>query len=273
MYVGPIGQRRYGFTYDQINFETPADAPDGSVPVQVCIKDLCSDPVHVEFTSKDILLRVEGPAHVHMPLWMDVEIPRNVKFAYPFSICPWDFGGYQLQMRQNGVLLASVAAPPCRATWAQVPYLLPMSSKLPLHLAYPLRAPGTYEVRLVGPLLTPDLTKVARIGHSDWVRFTVSPYSEADRDQWLHDLLTRTGKPGGPNLGQVSISLLASPDEKALATLLDLVLPDPAARGRVGIRDALIGCMSAEVFAAFPSDLVLRFPAVKSLREAGIICR
>jgi hypothetical protein len=63
------------------------------VPIRVCVATACSDPVPVEFTAKDIILRVKE-AFVPMPVWIEVEIPMNVGFAYPFGICPWDFGCY-----------------------------------------------------------------------------------------------------------------------------------------------------------------------------------
>jgi hypothetical protein len=166
MYAGPIGNPQ--MQADQINLQVPPDAPEsGMVPIRVCVATTCSDPVPVEFTAKDIILRAKE-AFVHMPLWIEVEIPMNVGFAYPLGVCPWDFGGYEFEVRQNGRLLELARKPQCvpRRTMP----LVFRSSKLPLHLVYEFDAPGTYEVRLSGPMLSPDQTTVVHTGRSDWVR-------------------------------------------------------------------------------------------------------
>jgi hypothetical protein len=119
---------------DQINFQVPADAPaEGMVPIQVCAGAICSEPVELEFTAKDILLRVQGQAYVQMPVWIQVEIPMNLGFSYPFSFCPWDFGGYEFEIRRDGRLLAPPSKPECPHTSAARLFVYG-TSKLPLHL-------------------------------------------------------------------------------------------------------------------------------------------
>lgn len=268
MYVGPIGSPY--LPADQINFQTPAEAPsDGLVPIEVCVGAICSNAVTVEFTSQDILLRVEGKAYFRMPLWIQVEIPMNVNFSYPFDFCLWDFGGYDFEIRRNGQPLTAASKPECRAHKLSARFFLSGSSRLPLHLIHPLDAPGTYEVRLSGPLLTPDLAKVARIGRSDWIQITVLPHSDADRDEWLHDIGEKAAKIGGRQPGDLIASLLAWPDERALATLLRFLPPPIPSGWKFGFNgpSLLIRCIAPDVLAAFPEAVIRKYVSDARLKE------
>lgn len=72
MYVGPYETNTGS---DQVNFQVPERlGTEGDVPFRVCVGDLCSDPLQVPFTNKDIILKVEGKAYVHMPLWVGPSI-------------------------------------------------------------------------------------------------------------------------------------------------------------------------------------------------------
>jgi len=280
MYVGPVGNPNVNA--DQINFQIPAEAPaEGIVPIQVCVEAVCSDPVLMEFTSKDILLRFPGTAYVHMPIWIQVEIPMNPDFDYPFNSCPWDFGGYDFEIRRDGHALSSIPKPECphRTTGF---FNLSRSSKLPLHLFYQFDSPGTYEIRLSGPILTADLTGVARTGYSDWTEITVEAHSEQLRDAWLGGIAKRADKPvEWRQSGDLIPSLLAWPDEKALTTLLRFLPPPPPSRFSgvtccgLGGPNQVMHCVAPTALAAFSeASLQKTVPAarLKQVHTPGIWC-
>lgn len=164
---------------------------EAHVPIQVCIATTCSYLVNVPFTNKDILLRVEQKAYVNMPLWVDFTIPFNNKFLYPISPCPWNFGGFQIEVRKEGRVLQSGAMPKCTdvdqaETWSAISVSRGLTRRLPVHLYHSFQVPGEYEVRMSGPILTPDLSKVSRIGYSDWIRVTVSLFQIRNgRISWI----------------------------------------------------------------------------------------
>ena len=77
----------------QVNFKIPEEAPeDGSAPIEVCVRDKCSDPVVFRFSLRKAFLHLVGHAYVNMPVWIEVEQPWS-GIHYPYSIFPLDFGG------------------------------------------------------------------------------------------------------------------------------------------------------------------------------------
>jgi len=282
-----IGDRRAGLLYagsmgnpnmraDQINLQVPLDGPQsGSVPVRVCIEQICGDPVLVEFTAQDIILHVHE-AFVHMPLWVDVEIPMNIGFGYPFSVCPWDFDGYTFEIRQSGRLLPLAQKPQCAPS--RGPLYVSHSSKLPLHLVYHFDVPGTYEIRLSGPILSPDQTSVARIGISEWVPINVEPYPEARRIAWLNSMKEKADVSSEwRGSGEVIPSLLAWPDEQALAALLRF-LPQPAPKKALTTHidasnfNEVKNCIAPAALEIFSDALLSKYISPKRLEEIRSRC-
>ena len=229
MFVGP----------SQINFKIPADAPaEGPAPIQVCVRGACGAPVVMQFSTHKAFLRLHGAAAVHMPVWVDIEAPAPYEARYPCRNSPWSFGGFDLfEVRRDGkpVSPAPRAAPPnagevdCQAG-AQ-------PSALPLHLLYHFDQPGVYSVRVSGPAF-----------QSDWTDITVAPETPAARDQWLQTMAEKA-KSASPEtlIMDVIPSLLAWPDEKALAALLPLL-----------DRPAPVGPFARAALGAFPDDLLRR---------------
>jgi hypothetical protein len=290
MYAGAAGNRIMGA--DQINFQVPADVDaEGEVLIQVCVAATCSEAVNVPFTNKDILLRVEGKAYVHMPLWVDFTIPLNDSFGYPASPCPWDFGGFQIEVRKDGHLLPASPMPKCTdvdlvGTPSAIRVRTGGSHRLPVHLYHIFHSPGEYELRMSGPLFTPDLSKVSRTGYSDWIHVTVEPFSDTERQAWL-DTATRTVPSGNTQRheSEVIVSLLAQPDEKALKALLNfLPSPPPPPPDAAPVRRILNGnlrmnwtrdCLAPAALAAFPDALLKKLipPAqLVNLRETPTYC-
>lgn len=278
MYAGPPGNGMK--SVDQINFQVPADVEaEGEAPIQICVAARCSEPLNVPFTRKDILLRVEGKAQVHMPLWVEFEIPLNVHVGYPAGLCPWKFGGFQIEVRKDGKVLPSRPAPKCADGEGE--YSATRVSrvgayrKLPVHLYHVFHTPGEYEIRMSGPLLTPDLSRVSRIGYSDWIRVTVEPFADTKRQLWL-DTVARAAKGGQvKDETEVIVSLLALPNEQALKTLLNFLPPSPPpASDRVltvsgGVYRArrtnhvdlnwTRNCLAVAALAAFPDAMLKKF--------------
>jgi len=275
---------------DQINFQVPADVDaEGEVLIQVCVANTCSEAVNVPFTNKDILLRVEGKAYVHMPLWVGFTIPFNDSFGYPASPCPWDFGGFQIEVRMDGHVLPSSPMPKCRdvdpvGTLSAISVPRGVSHRLPVHLYHIFHTPGEYELRMSGPLLTPDLSKVSRTGYSDWIHVTVAPFSDTERQAWL-DTVTRA-VPSGNTPGHESeliVSLLAQPDEKALKALLNFLPapppPDAAPVRRVRNDNFRMNwtrdCLAPAALPAFPDALLKKLippERLVNLRETPAYC-
>jgi len=200
----------------QINFKIPDDAPeDGSAPIQVCVHDVCSDRVMVRFSLRKAFIRVQGHAYVHMPVWIEVEAPGNYYVSYPHNVLPLDLGGVQFEVFHNG----EPVGPAREANSIPQGFALPPDAprdRLPLHLIYRFDEPGVYSVRFTAGS-SEDI-------QSDWTEITVEPYSDSERLAWLQEQAAkaRTAAPG-VLVGDIIPSLLAAPDESALAVLLTLV--------------------------------------------------
>ena len=259
MYVGPLGNTN--MRGDQINFQVPDNAPgSGEIPIRVCVGSNCSEPVRVAFTVQDIILRVKERLYTKMPVWVGVEIPMNAGFKYPLNFCPWDFGGYEFEIRQNGHLDAAIAKPPCQSSqggWL----FLSRDPEVPLHLVHNFDEPGTYEIRLHGPILNPEGSKVIRVGYSEWTLISISAEPEPMRAAWLAGMQQSAGNVSqGRQDERLIVSLLAWPDEAAL-TALDRFLPplpftSSSPRGLSGNLNVDSRCIALNALAAFPEPLV-----------------
>ena len=286
MYAGPIGNRM--MNADQVNFQVPANVEaEGEASIQVCAGAACSDPLGVPFTNKDILLRVSERAYVHMPLWVEFTIPFNNNFEYPASPCPWDFGGFRIEVRKDGHDLPSSAMPACaetRSSYSAISLAKGGALRLPAHLFHVFQTPGEYEIRMSGPLLKPDLSGVSRTGYSDWLPVTVEPRSEAERQAWLDSIAAATSS-GNMERRETEfiVSLLALADEKALKALMGFLPPtpppDPVPARRIVKGNLRMNwprdCLAPAALAAFPEGLLKQVipPArLVKLRETPGYC-
>jgi hypothetical protein len=200
----------------QINFKIPVEAPeDGSAPIQVCVREVCSDPVVFRFSLRKAFVHVLGHAYVHMPVWIDVDQPAIFGISYPYSVLPLDFGGNQLEVLYKGEPFAPFRASigPGNGTVATQDS---PRGRLPLHLIYRFEEPGVYSVRYTA--------RADKGIQSDWTDIVVESYSEAQRAVWLEaEAAKATTASRGELVGDIIPSLLADPDEAALSVLLTLV--------------------------------------------------
>ena len=278
MYVGPLGNPN--IRGDQINLQVPPDASgSGEIPIRVCVGSNCSEPVRVAFTMQDIVLRVKEPLYTKMPVWVGVEIPMNVGFKYPLNFCPWDFGGYEFEIRQNGRPYAAISKPQCQSSMGGQLFVS-RDPELPLHLIHKFYQPGAYEIRLHGPILNSDGSKVVRMGYSEWTRIAISPASEATRAAWIAKMQQSAGKLSeGDQDERLIVSLLAWPDEAALIALEGFLPPPLFTRHRDGIggTSSWVGdlssnlnrCIALNSLAAFPESLVKK--VIPPERLSGVL--
>lgn len=204
----------------QINFKIPEDAPaERYAPLRVCVGAVCSAPVSMWFSTRTALLSLEKPAYVHMPVWIHVDPPPPYSVTYPCLNGPWTTPGYEFEVRRNGRSLDPAPQPPPptkRAGAAQCDAPTGRSS-LPLHLWYRLDEPGTYSVRFTAR--EADQSRY----QSEWTDIVVGAFSEEKHDAWLQSLESEIEMNSRGIVSDTIPSLLAWPDEKALAVLLKII--------------------------------------------------
>lgn len=225
---------------NQINLKLPANSPDeGSAALRVCVVNVCSAPVTLQFSTRRALLALERPAYVHMPVWIAVDAPSPYSVAYPCSAWPWSFSGYEFEVRHNDQLLRQLPTPvnPREISTSGKACVGPtLRSSLPLHLLYRFDEPGEYSVRLTA------MNGTQIIYQTDWTNIQVGSFSDENRAEHLRALEARANLRSADD--DVVPSLLAWPDEKALAVLLKVIPEGPgcvnydcvrAAAGRAGL--------------------------------------
>lgn len=241
----------------QINLKLPVDAPEeGSAPIQVCVREVCSDVVNFRFSAHKAYVHLVGHAYVHMPVWIEVEEPAGHDIHYPYSVFPLNLGDNELEVFHRGEPLAPfrTARPSFGGTSA--PKDSP-AGRLPLHLLYRFDEPGKYSVRYTA--------RSDKQIQSDWTEITVEPYTDAQRLAWLRSEAekARSATPGELT-GDIIPSILAVPDEASLAVLLTLVdHPDGMVRDYVRLSLALFDeALQRRVIPANRWDELHRFMVV-----------
>jgi hypothetical protein len=215
-----------------VQTDGPALLEEGSAPIKISVRDSCSDPVVFRFATHKAYIQVQGQAYVHMPVWIEIAQPSLHRVYYPVSVGPWDFAGDTLEVRRNGRPLTPIR--PLLRGGLVDGTVAPQDSprdRLPLHLFYRLDLPGTYsarfthwEVAVIPGTDMLDLHHPKIAWQSDWTDFSVAPYPEARRDEWLQaEAIKAQSASPGELVGDIVPSLAACPDKKALVIILKLV--------------------------------------------------
>jgi hypothetical protein len=172
-----------------------------------------------------------GRAYVHMPLWIQVDLPgqHQQTVRYPITIYPTNFGGHDFEVRHNGQALSKIktaaVAPKVGGgpislgaigggSLLGLPHEPRHTGRLPLHLAFRFAHPGRYQVRYTGY----DVTGVALV-RSSWLSIQVEPYPEQQRVAWLNELAHSKPADTVDHISGYLPSLLALPDSNALRML------------------------------------------------------
>lgn len=233
-----VGREKSSLLYVQdlqINLRVPyTAASEGLIDFVVTYQGLSSAPVSVRFGPITARIQLTGPAYVHMPIWIHVDLPEphSRYLRYPITIAPGNFGGHQFEVRRNGIMLPPLKpAHPFRMSgdgpggfgmiggggMLSLRHEPANRSRLPLHLIYRFDQPGLYEVRYRGhygrDAGTPDLAR------SSWLRFEVLDFPTAKRAAWLATM--RQSAPSDPVelLSDFLPSILALPDHAVLSIL------------------------------------------------------
>jgi hypothetical protein len=259
-----IGGKKAGLLYvqdRQINLRVPITAPsEGMADFVVTYGGRSNASVPVRFAALTASVKLSGPAYVHMPVWIDIDLPYPHwhSLRYPMRIRPADFGGHKFEVRRNGAALPQLE--PKRnvaviengpGSYSSIggggllglPHEPKNHSRLPLHLLYRFDWPGVYEVRYTGRDFDGQI-----LVRSRWFRFTIKPFSGSRRAEWLR--VMRQSAPSDPVelLSDYLPSLLAVPDSTVLSMLEDYLYNS----------NSLVRQYTANALDTFDQDLVAK---------------
>lgn len=215
----------------QINFKVPQETPvEGATAVKVVYKGQSSQPATLPLGLDSVVLSLESPAKVGMPVWLKVSMrgwDRSVH--YPFDIFPANFKCHEVEVRRDGMPLPrsatltsqafggiAMSGPPCG--FLGLPAESPHVGRIPLHLRYRFDQPGTYEVRYT----MRDLFRTGSATiESAWTPIEVLAGTKADRLQWLKELSAHAPADTVELLTDYLPAILGTPDKPSL----DLLCP------------------------------------------------
>jgi hypothetical protein len=264
----------------QIRLWLPGKLADAAAPIQICVGDLCSAPAMAEFSSRAIVVQLQEPAYVHMPLWIEVDLPPPYRAGYPCRTNPWDFHGrrtdslfstddYKLEVRRNGAPLAEAPQPKIPlAGWelhggcmSGFGFETTPPFRLPLHLAYKIGAPGVYSIRLTGS------HGMDTVVQSAWTEIEIKRRPRQAHDAWLRQMARKAKSARVQDLlRDVVPSLMAWPDDRALRILLP-VYSDWLRRRRFVNGDLYIAGFLRNSLAAFDAGVLRRVVPAGRLSE------
>lgn len=168
-------------------------------------------------------ISLPDPAYVGMPIWMQVDSPTKYMIHYPSSTTPNDFYCNEVEVKQDGHLLAPRGVPPGGSGGLVCGFLGVADiaqSKLPIHLQYPLTQPGTYLVRFTRREYR-GAGKLEVTEQSDWTALHLRAASPGMIESWLSHQLSTLPVAAGPLLGEAFPSLLASRGNRVLRLMIE----------------------------------------------------
>jgi hypothetical protein len=262
----------------QINVKLPEDLADGTWPVQACFQTLCSLPRVIRISAHTAFLQVNEPVYIHMPIWIDVELPYPYKVSYPCGTNPFgfDIGGmdpradpvkYKIEVRRGGEALRPRIRPEIDADgWELNTQRCGSGShdpfRLPLHLVYEPDQPGVYSIRFTG------VQGLRTVVQSAWIDVEVKTESPSVRAAWLRVLAAQAKSASvWQILREVVPSLLAQPDERALRILLPVYSIWLWQKRRLVNSDLYVAAFLRNSLAAFDNSLLRRAIPASTLAE------
>ncbi len=249
----------------QINFKVPSKLPaQGTVLVRVIFDGTSSPAVAVAVGYPRTNISLEGVGRVGGPVWLRVHLPAELgEVAYPGGNPPMDFGCNQVEVRQNGALLAKRvmsslqgAVGPSNGCGNDLTYpgaTRPHSGRLPIHLQYQFYQPGSYEARYTRLRSIFDQQIVAQSG---WTKIELLP--EAPRPPQI------APEEVAELLSEYLPSILVSAGEETLSALIGFLYhPDVAVRQYAAAalgwwpKEALDGKVREAIRKQGPSDVLM----------------
>ncbi len=228
----------------QINFKVPLDVPpsDGA-ELRVVYRGQSSLPLTMRVGPEKTIVSVDQPAYAGMPVWLRVELPfENGTIHYPYLRGLAGFGCNEVEVRRNGESLPLISG----SNWMRSPMVFNgnicgsyelespphIIGRLPLHLLYDFRAPGTYEVRFTRRSVPfGALSQTGFKVRSEWTPFEVLPSEPNRRAEWSKSLRAHPPVEPGELLTDTLPGLLGIPDESSLEILIGyLYHPDSSVR-------------------------------------------
>ncbi|MBS1854192.1 MAG: hypothetical protein JST11_02415 [Acidobacteria bacterium] len=225
--VGGIEARLIAVMPGQINLVVP-DHPweNEMVDFQIVRDGRTSATVPVYFGFNRPVVSLAAPAFVGMPVWVRVEKPWGKGWLrYPFYTEPWDLGPASFEVRFQGRELATLSLLPYRPLGFGMMMGLPREvpprylHRVPLHLAYPVDRPGTYQVRYTEYRDRPGSVERTVYLQSDWTAIEILPSTAGQRRAWFEALAASPPDDTIELLSNFLPSLLAQRDEPALRVL------------------------------------------------------
>jgi hypothetical protein len=243
----------------QINFKVPLDTPSSEgAELRVVYRGQSSMPLIMKVGPEKTTASVDQPAYADMPIWLRVELPfqyGTIRYPYLFGLA--GFGCNEVEVRKNGESLPF--RPASRGLGSPGTFVGnicgsygPSShivGRLPLHLLYDLRTPGTYEVRFtLQSMPFGALTQTGFKVRVEWTTFEVLPAEPNRRAQWLKSLREHPPVDSGEWLTDTLPGLLGIPDESSLEILT----------GYLNHPDASVRRYASSGLSYWPEESVLR---------------
>jgi hypothetical protein len=263
--VGGIEARLIAAMPGQINLVLPGQAWENEMVDFQIVRDGRASPiVPVYFGFNRPVISLATPAFAAMPVWVRVEKPWGKGWLrYPFYTEPWNMGPGSFEVRFQGrelPILSLLPYPPPRfGMMMGLPREVPRKylHRVPLHLAYPLDRPGTYQVRYTEYRDRPGSAERTVYLQSDWTDIEILPSTAVQRRTWYQTLASSPPDDTVELLPDFLPSLLAERDEPALR-LLARYLESP---------DSLVRQYVAHALNYFDSGLLQRvLPGRQPLR-------
>lgn len=208
-------------------------------------------------------IAIDQPVYAGQPIWIHaIDGPRR-NIRYPFHAEAGDIGCNLLEVQHNGVLLKQL---PQRGT-ADLSGILcgsgaPQGSptyRLPLHVLYSLKAPGTYSARWTVEVQSPTPGFLKPEAQSGWFTFEVLEETHDQHEAWIKNLLANAPDDDGHLAGDFLPSLIAAaPDPRALSIFVNYLYAE----------NPMVSGIAASALEEFPQPQVLRAVA-ESLETRG----